>query len=151
MKSNRNLMTTRNLFPSSSLLDDFFNGDWPALNWGSGPENTWVPAANVVEKEKSFEVELSVPGYEKKDIQVEVDSHNVLHINGEREDEVKEEKEDYTRREFSYGSFTRSFQLPETVDDEQIAAKCKNGVLKLELPKKDTALLKKKTKAIDIA
>jgi len=144
-------LRTRSLFPKTSFLNDFFNSDWPVAEWDNGSNSEWIPAANVKEEEKEFSVELSVPGYTKKDIHVEVDSNNVLRITGEREEEIKEEKDNYTRKEFSYGSFTRSFQLPETINEGNIVAKCKEGVLTVELPKKETAILKRKTKEISIS
>jgi len=146
---------TSNLFPKSLFADDLFNSNWPLplLDWGNGSDNgkEWIPAANIKEGEKEYAVELSVPGYTKKNIHVEVDSNRVLRVTGEREEESKEETEDYTRKEFSYGSFTRSFQLPETVDQDKIGANCKDGVLTLGLPKKKTALKSEKVKEISIA
>lgn len=150
LTKNKGLSKSRSLFPRTSFLDDFFNADWPLLDWNNGITKEWMPAANIIEKDKEYTVELSVPGYENKDIHVEVED-NILHIQGEKKQESKEEKEDYTRQEFSYGSFSRSFQLPETVNEDKISAKCKNGVLNIALPKKDTAVLKKKTKEITIA
>ncbi len=138
-------------FPRTSFIDDFFNTEWPVFDWDGKLSDSWVPAANVKEGEKEFAVELSVPGYAKKDIHVEVDSNNVLRITGERQEEAREESENYTRREFSYGSFSRSFQLPEAINDDKISAKCKDGVLKVELPKKETAILKEKVKEIEVA
>lgn len=138
---------SRNLMPRNSFLDEFFNSDWPSFSSfyrGNDQLTDWVPAANITEKEKQYLVELSVPGFENDEIHVEVDENNTLHIRGEHKDESKEESEDYTRQEFSYGSFTRSFRLPETVNDEKISAKCKNGMLRIELPKKDAILMNKK-------
>ena len=149
-RTNGNL-SRRGLFPRLSFLDDFFSEDWPSFDLGADFEKEWMPAANIVEKEKAFEVELSVPGYENKDIKVEVDENNVLHINGEHKEEKGEDKDNYTRKEFSYGSFNRSFQLPESVNEDNITAKCKNGVLQLKIAKKELPPAGKKTKQIDIA
>lgn len=143
-------LRTRSFFPRASFLDDFFSSDFPAFDLGNGSSSEWIPAANVKEGEKEFSVELSVPGYAKKDIHVEVDNNNALRITGKREDESEEETDSYTRKEFSCGSFTRSFQLPETINEEKIVAKCNNGVLKIELPKMETAILQKKIKEIEI-
>ena len=144
---------SRILSPRTSILTDFFDFDWPAadLAISDRTDTDWIPAANVKEGEKDFSVELSVPGYTRKDIHVEVDNNNVLRITGERKEEKKEEKDNYARREFTYGSFARSFQLPETKNETKIAAKCKEGVLTVELPKKEAAILKKTTKEIEIA
>lgn len=146
-------LRSRNLIPRTLLQDDFFNMDWPVFELGSNLDlsSDWIPAANVKEDEKEFIVELSVPGYEKKEIHVEVDNNNVLRISGERKNETKEETKNYTCKEFSYGSFSRSFQLPETVKEDKITAKCKDGVLKVELPKKEAAIINKKVKEIAIA
>ena len=139
------------MFPKTSFLNDFFDTDLP-VDWNNsnGFNSDWIPAANIKEAEKEFKVELSVPGYTKKDIHVEVDSNNALRIIGELNEEETEEKNNYTRREFSYGAFARSFQLPETVDEGKVSATCKEGVLTVELPKKETAILKTKTKEIEV-
>ncbi len=152
IRRNRGL-GTRSLFPSTLLQDDFFNLDWPFIEMGNGDtfSSDFIPAANIREDEKEFIVELSVPGYQKKEIHVEVDNNNCLRINGEREDEYSKETENYTRREFSRGSFSRSFQLPESIKDDKISAKCQDGVLRVELPKKESAIINKKVKEIAIA
>lgn len=143
----------RSLFPRTLIQDDFFNLDFPVFDLGNRLDlsTDWIPAANIKEDEKEFIVELSVPGYEKKEIHVEVDSNNLLRISGEHRDESKEETENYTCKEFSYGSFNRSFQLPESIKEDKITAKCKDGVLRVELPKKEAAIISKKVKEISIA
>ncbi len=146
-------LRSRSLFPRTLMQDDFSNLDWPVFDLGNRLDLTtdWIPAANVKEDEKEFIVELSVPGYEKKEIHVEVDNNNMLRIFGEHKEESKEESENYSCKEFNYGSFTRSFQLPETVKEDKIAAKCKDGVLRVELPKKEATIINKKIKEIAIA
>jgi HSP20 family protein len=88
-------------------------------------------------------LELSVPGRTKEDFNVQIDE-KVLTISSEtkKEEEVKEEN--YTRKEFSYSSFTRSFTLPETINEEGIKASYKNGILRFTLPKKEESLPKPK-------
>lgn len=125
------------------LFDRFFENDlfdMPSHNLTR--TNTTVPAVNIKENKDSFEVEMSAPGFEKNDFNVELD-HQLLTISSERRTE-KEEKEDehFTRREFSYQSFSRSFTLPESADNEQISAKYENGILTLSIPKKDEAKVK---------
>ena len=144
---------TRSLFPRTLLSDDFFSLAWPEIDFfnGDGFDDKWMPAANLKEGEKSFTVELSVPGYTKKDIRVELSDNNILTISGERKEESKEKNKNYTRKEFSYGSFTRSFELPESVNDGKISAKCTDGVLFVELPKSEVTISKKKVKEIQIA
>lgn len=128
-------------FPGLSLFDDFFSRDiW---NWGmnnTSSTNTTIPLVNIKETADNFEVEMAAPGMNKEDFKVEVDG-NVLTITSERknENEIKE-GDRYTKREFSYQSFQRSFQLPkEVVDSEKIEAKYENGVLRLLVPKKEEA------------
>jgi HSP20 family protein len=128
-------------FPGLSLFDDFFTRDlW---NWGpsnNSSTNTTIPLVNIKETNENFEVEMAAPGMKKEDFKVELDG-NVLTITSEKRDgnEVKD-GERYTRREFSYQSFQRSFQLPkEVVDADKIEAKYENGVLRLVIPKKEEA------------
>jgi HSP20 family protein len=108
-----------------------------------------MPSANIREKEKQFEVELAAPGMDKKDFRIEIDN-NILSISAEREDEKTEEKDNYTRREFSYNSFARSFQIPSSVNAEAIKATYTDGILILTLPKKEEAASGNK-KAIEIS
>jgi HSP20 family protein len=132
----------RNEFiPGLSLFDDFFARDlW---NWNSNNNSstdTTIPLVNIKETNENFEVEMAAPGMNKEDFKVELDG-NVLTITSEKksENEVKD-GERYSRREFSYQSFQRSFQLPkEVVDADKIEAKYENGVLKLVVPKKEEA------------
>ncbi|KAB7531308.1 Hsp20 family protein [Flagellimonas olearia] len=126
------------IFPS--LLNDFMGPDWLG---GTDKWNTTVPAVNIKDNEKEFELELAVPGVKKDDFTVEVD-HDVLTISSEMKSENEEAKDNYTRKEFSYSSFKRAFTLPETVDGSKIDAKYEDGILKLTLPKKQEALPKPK-------
>ena len=125
----------------TNLFDDFFSRDlW---NWGlanSSSTNTTLPAVNIRETAENFEVEMAAPGMTKEDFKIELEG-NELRINSEKEQENEmKEGERYTRREFSYQSFQRSFTLPkEVVDVEQINAKYENGVLRLLIPKKEEA------------
>jgi len=127
------------LFPN--LFDDLFSRDiW---NWGlsnNSTTNTTIPAVNIRETAESYEVEMAAPGMNKNDFKVELDG-NTLIISSEK-NEQKEEKEDerYTRKEFSYQSFQRTFQLhKDVVDVEKIGARYENGVLHLVIPKKEEA------------
>jgi HSP20 family protein len=128
-------------FPGLSLFDDFFTKD--LLNWGlsnNSSTNTTIPLVNIKETNDNFEVEMAAPGMNKEDFKVELDG-NVLTIISENKDENEVKEGDrYTRREFSYQSFQRSFQLPkEVVDADKIEAKYENGVLRLLVPKKEEA------------
>lgn len=123
-------------FPT--LFDEMFS-EW---NTGSTMRAS-VPAVNVSETDEAFHLEMAAPGFTKDDFNVELDN-DTLTISSEAKSEDKEKKSNYTRREFSYRSFKRSFNLPKNmVDSEKIAAKYEDGILKLELPKMEAA----KTKA----
>lgn len=129
-------------FPAfGSLIDQFFNNDF--FDWSSrnfSVTNTTLPAVNIKEDNDKFQVEVAAPGLKKEDFKVEV-NHNVLSISSEKKEEKTEGQEGgtYTRREFSYQSFVRSFSLPESVDADKIEASYNDGVLVLNIPKKEEA------------
>jgi len=122
------------------LLDDFFSRE--LFNWGNNnfsATRTTVPAVNIRETSEAFEVELAAPGMNKADFKITLD-HNYLTIASSRQQEQNTDERGYTRREFSYQSFSRSFELPaDVVDAEQIQASYENGLLKLVIPKKEEA------------
>jgi len=126
------------LFPT--LMNEFFKPDW-----FGGLENyqATLPAVNIKESETGFELELAIPGKRKEDFNVEID-HDVLTISLEEKSKEEKKEENYTRREFSYDAFKRSFTLPETVDSDKIKASYKDGILSFILPKKEEALPKPK-------
>jgi len=111
--------------------------DWNNRNFSN--TNTTLPSVNVKESADGFEVDMAAPGLEKKDFKIEI-NHGTLTISSEKkvENETKEGQQ-FTRREFSYQSFSRSFTLPETVDNDKISAKYENGILKVSIPKKEEA------------
>lgn len=125
----------------TNLFDDFFSRDlW---NWGLDNNSntaTTIPAVNIKETAENFEVEMAAPGMKKEDFRIELDG-NTLTIASEFKNENEEkEGEHYSRREFSYQSFQRTFTLPKNVVDvEQINAKYENGVLHLLIPKREEA------------
>lgn len=98
----------------------------------------FLPAANVIEREYAFDVEFAVPGMGKEDFRISVDN-NVLSVSAEKEESKEEKEKNFTRKEFAYGSFTRSFALPKTIDIDKIAAAYDNGILTVTLPKKEEA------------
>ncbi|MBL7912699.1 MAG: Hsp20/alpha crystallin family protein [Bacteroidia bacterium] len=102
-----------------------------------------MPSVNIKEREQDFKIDLAVPGMDKKDFKIEVENE-VLTVSGERKEEKSEENENITRREFHYGSFKRSFTLPETADAEKINANYKDGLLSLTVGKREDARLKPK-------
>ena len=95
-----------------------------------------MPAVNIKENEKSFTLELAVPGIDKKDLKIET-NEDVLTISSETKNEVEDSKDGYKRKEFSYSSFCRSFYIPENVNMEKIGASYKDGILTVELPKQE--------------
>lgn len=116
-------------FPS--LIDDFIKTDW---NLKVPTFSGTVPAVNIKELDSQFEIELAVPGLKKDDFEIEVED-GVLSICSTQEEEQVNEKGKFTRREFSYSSFRRSFTLPDSVDPTKIDATYKEGVLLVLLPK----------------
>ncbi len=133
-----------------SVFNRFFDDD--LFNWSNqhqSPANATLPSVNIKEGDKSFEVQMAVPGFKKEDFKIEL-NHNLLTISSESKVE-KETKEDecYTCREFSYQSFSRSFTLPDSADNEKISAKYEDGILKVSIDKKKEALVKP-SRLIDI-
>lgn len=126
------------LFPS--LMNEIFKPDWFG---GMDNFNGNVPAVNIKENEKDFELELAVPGRKKDDFNIEIDS-NILTVSSELKSEDEVVEKNYTRREFGYASFKRAFTLPESIDEDKINASYENGLLKFTLPKKKEALPKPK-------
>jgi len=98
------------------------------------------PAANIIENPDSFQLDLAAPGMKKDDFKINLEN-NILTISSAVEDEKLEEGKNYSRKEFFYGSFTRSFTLPKIIDLEKIGADYENGILKVMLPKKEEAKL----------
>ncbi|MBX6379536.1 MAG: Hsp20/alpha crystallin family protein [Thermoflavifilum aggregans] len=124
------------VFPSfSQLLDEFFGDDW----FRGVQTGTRVPAVNIHETNTSYELELAAPGLKKSDFKISVDG-DVLTISAEKKEEKEEKHRKVTRREFNFTSFSRSFTLPDSVDVDKIKASYEDGVLKLELPKKEIAV-----------
>ncbi len=123
-------------FPS--FFDKFFEGnlmDWNTWNYSS--TDSTLPAVNVKENNDAFVIEVAAPGMTKNDFKVNYDNGR-LTISSERKNEKKEEGEKYTRREFSYQSFQRSFNVPENVvSREKITANYKDGILSVGLPKRE--------------
>lgn len=127
-----------------ALFDDFFNRDF--FNWGLSNfsnSNTTIPAVNIKESADQYEVEVAAPGMTKNDFKVELDG-NMLTISSEKSDERQnKQNEKFSRREFSYQSFQRSFNLAkDVVDVDKIQAKYEDGLLRLMIPKKEEAKVK---------
>jgi HSP20 family protein len=137
-------------FPTfKNLIESFFESDFPLMgNQLSKFIGSTIPSANIKETNENFQIELAVPGLKKEDIKIDLDQ-DVLTISSEQKEEKTEEKDNYTRREFNYSSFSRSFYLPEIADTDKISAEYKDGVLNILIPKKESAI-KKPQKRIEI-
>ena len=124
----------------SNLFSDFLNRDW--YDWSNqnfSLTNTTIPSVNIKESENGFEVEMAAPGMNKEDFNLEI-HNNVLTISSEKQTENKtEDGKNVTRREFSYQSFSRSFTMPVIVDTDKISAAYENGILRVNIPKKEEA------------
>ena len=146
-------MSTRSLARNTekmpSLFNDFFR---PWDEWFEGGLTSRVlnvPAVNITENKDEFMVSLAIPGMKKEDFNIDIEG-NMLTISSEKEESKEEKDEKYTRKEFNYSSFSRSFSLPDEVNMEKIDARYVDGVLKLSLPKKEEAKKIATSKHIDI-
>ena len=132
------MLAKRNESYFPSIFDKFWNNelmDWDYSNFSS--TNTSLPAVNVHETDNDFIIELAAPGMSKKDFKINF-NNNILSISSEIKNEKDETKGNYTRREFSYQSFKRSFTVPENmVNGDKITAKYNDGILNVILPKRE--------------
>ncbi len=106
-----------------------------------------VPAVNIAETDGNFQIELAVPGFKKEDFKISIDK-NVLSISTEKKNEDAQEDKRFSKREFSYAAFTRSFTLPETIDHNKIDAAYTDGILKLTVAKKEEAKIQSREIAV---
>ncbi len=130
-----------NVFFDDRIFRDFFNDSWKG---GSA-----MPASNIKESDENYTIELAVPGLDKGDFKIKLEKQ-LLTISSEKKDQKNNESEKYTRKEFQYSSFKRSWNLPESVNTEAISASYNNGILSVVLPKKQEEA-KSTDKVIDIA
>jgi HSP20 family protein len=130
-----------------TFFDSLFGKDFFDYNLNAGTAT--LPAANVKENKDNFILELAVPGMKKSDFKIEV-NNNVLNVSSEKEESKEESKDNFTRKEFSYQSFSRSFTLPQTANKDSIAAAYNDGVLTISIPKREEAK-EKPSRMIDIA
>ena len=131
----------KNGFPTiHSIFDDFFSEDglFTAVSKG-----TSLPAANISETDNSYELEVAIPGKNKEDFKITIEN-NVLFIRSESEDSSETKEKNYTRQEYSYESFERSFRLPENAKEEEINANYEKGVLSIIIPKEEVSISKAK-------
>lgn len=119
----------------SDILDEFFN---ESLNYR---KDSFMPTVDISETDNQFEVSVSLPGMNKEDINIDLDNGH-LTISGERKLENEESGKNFHRVESSYGSFNRSFQLPDSIDEESITAKYENGILNITITKSEEKVKK---------
>lgn len=124
----------------SNLVDKFFNESL-ARTGGS----TFVPKVDIIENTESYEIQLAVPGLNKEDFKIELND-NYLTVSGERKFTNEKKERTFHSIETHYGSFSRSFSLPENVDGTKINAKYNNGILELTIPKDEKKALKQTIK-----
>lgn len=139
------------LVPVNTFFDDLFTKDifdWTDRNFSSIGSN--LPSVNLKETDDLIKIELAAPGMKKEDFKVEIDNNTLL-ISSEKEEEKEEtrKKDNYIRKEFNYQSFFRSFSLPEYIDESKIEANYKDGILHVNIAKKEGGK-RKTTKRIAI-
>ncbi len=130
-----------------SIFNDFFDNDWMAK------ANATAPAINVIESDKDYKVEVAAPGMTKDDFNIHLSEDNELVITMEKKNETKEENKEnkkYLRREFSYSKFQQSLVLPDDVEKDKIGAAVNNGVLTIDLPKRQPEEKAKVNRSIEI-
>lgn len=129
-----------------SMVADFWNTD----GFFNKPffENELLPAVNIRDKKDGYELEVSAPGFKKEDFKVTT-KNGMLTISAETSSENQQEKDNYTRREFSRSSFSRSFSLPENIVEDQIKASYQDGLLNIALKKAETEKTEAKHVPID--
>ncbi|MEI1278476.1 Hsp20/alpha crystallin family protein [Leptospira venezuelensis] len=136
------IMKSTDHFLNLSNLDHFFQSWNDVLNRNSFHH---MPAVNVIKSKEGYEMDFAAPGLEKGDFKIDLDGDQ-LTVSAEKKSESKVEEKSYSKREYNYSSFSRTFTLPENVIKEKISAKYENGVLKLSIPKKEIESSKKTVK-----
>ncbi len=134
-----------------SIFDNFFK---PWDEWFDTSRSPWnsllsVPAVNICETKDEYKVSLAAPGMQKNDFKIDIKG-NMLTISSEKEENKDESDKKFTRKEYSFSSFSRSFNIPEDVNQEKIEAKYDAGVLELMLPKREEAKKTKESKQISV-
>ncbi len=141
----------RDLLATEREFDRLFREAFPPLfgqREGELSTRAWAPAVDIFETENSIVLKAELPGVDPKDVEVRVED-NTLYLKGERKFEKETKEENYHRIERSYGSFARSFVLPNSMDAEKVAAEYQDGLLTLTLPKREEA--KPKTIKINVS
>ncbi len=125
-----NALQKTSLFPFTPMFSELFENDFFSNKFASN-----LPAVNIKENNTEFIVEVAAPGLKKDDFKI-TSEKGMINISAEHEERKEEKEENYTRKEYNYNSFSRSFFLPDDINDENIKAKYEDGILKLTLPKK---------------
>ncbi len=129
------------------IFDDFFGHDW---NWLTTSQKA-TPAYNVTESDKAYTIEVAVPGIRKEDCKIRLND-DVMTISVEKQQQLEEDgkKRRYLRKEFSYSKFEQSFSMPEEVDQKGVHAEVKDGVLTINLPKREVKKEEEKWQNIEV-
>ena len=122
------------------MFDEFFNDFFNVKPMS-------VPPHNIMETENDFQIEFSVPGSNKKDFEIEVENDNIKII---KKKEDSDTSNSYSRQEFNYSFFEKSFYLPESIDQSKISSKYDNGILRISLPKKSEVIIQNQRKFITV-
>ncbi len=139
----------RDLLATQKEFDRLFREAFtPGFGGGELSTRPWAPPVDIFENENNIVLKAELPGVDPKDVEVRVEG-NTLYLKGERKFEKETKEENYHRVERSYGSFARSFSLPNSIDAEKVAADYKDGLLTLTLPKREEA--KPKTVKINVS
>ena len=125
--------------PIGSLVDDFFNRGLSDVF--SADFVLSRPSVNIAESDEAFQIEVAAPGLDKNDFDLKLEG-DILTISAQKQHSTEEQQDQYTRREFNFSSFTRSFQLPKEIDSSSIKATYDKGVLHLQLPKLQKEIVK---------
>ena len=143
------LIKYNSLLPSKgngNIFDDFFNNSISGVFGSDFAVNH--PSVNIIETDKGFRLEIAAPGLQKSDFDINIDKDN-LNVSAKKEENKEVTNGKYTRREFNYASFNRSFQIPEFLDTNEVSASYENGVLTIFLPKNEENKVKE-VQVIDI-
>lgn len=141
--SNRNFVRRNpermgNFSTWTSFIDNLLNEDVSGMNSNNFNEGISTPKVNIKETDDAFTLEMAVPGYKKSDFVIDLEN-DTLSVSAEIKEAQEDSKENFTRIEFGYASFKRTFVLPETVEESKIEATYKDGILGLHIPKKEEA------------
>lgn len=136
-------MGTQELTKTGTRMPTFFDDFFKPWNEWFDNGGLWgrvlnIPAVNITEQKDEYLVSLAAPGMKKEDFKIDVDG-NMLTISSEKEEKKEEKGKKFTRKEYNYSSFSRTFTLPEEINKEKIDAKYEDGVLKIALPRKEEA------------